>query len=444
MTAVNPIDPALFERDDMRAALAARDVGAVYRLLGKCGVSQRQIAHLTKQSQSEVSEIRKGRQVRDVEVLERIADGFGIPRHWMGLGYGEDGPDSPSAQKDVDEDMKRRALITATTVAALGKMMPGLGEPIELALPTGQALPSRLGMSHVHTVQAVTERLRGVARYYGGQADLFAAAVKVYTRWMGVPATDAIKARLGAALAELHTEAGWCCHDSGLDGHGFFIRALRVAGEVGDAYGIANAALHAGVTMVRSGHPNDALKEFQLGQFKLTEFPPTKSTPATLHADDPRVPTLAARLSRQSATAYALLNNPNQAKRCLIEAHDGWAPRDAFERAGGDLVTAGIQLDLHQLDTAEQFAASAVRTYGEGHRRGRILAELILAEAHVRAGEPRGLMLARHAIDEVSTLQSVAARRERLLPLADALEARPGSDTRELARIARKVAATRI
>lgn len=109
-----------------------------------------------------------------------------------------------------------------------------------------------------------------------------------------------------------------------------------------------------------------------------------------------------------------------------------------------DRATARIQLDLGQLDTAEQFAAGALRTYGEGHRRGRTLAELLLAEVHVRAGEPQGLTLARHAIEEVSTLQSVAARRERLVPLTAALEARPGGDTQELARMARQILATRI
>jgi hypothetical protein len=66
-------------------------------------------------------------------------------------------------------------------------------------------------MVHVHTVRAVTEQLRGAARRFGGQADLFAAAVKVYPRWMQVPTTEAIKTLLAAALAELHTEAGWCC-----------------------------------------------------------------------------------------------------------------------------------------------------------------------------------------------------------------------------------------
>jgi predicted XRE-type DNA-binding protein len=57
------IDPVWWERSDMRAALAVRDIGAVYRALREVGISQRQIAALTGQSQSEVSEILTGRQV---------------------------------------------------------------------------------------------------------------------------------------------------------------------------------------------------------------------------------------------------------------------------------------------------------------------------------------------------------------------------------------------
>jgi hypothetical protein len=187
------------------------------------------------------------------------------------------------------------------------------------------------------------------------------------------------------------------------------------------------------MTLVRTGHPNDALKLFQLGRFPQ------------LRADDPRVPTLTARLARTSATAYALMGGADEATRCLAEANDGWEPHDAFERAGADLGTAGIQRDLGQLDTAERFATNAVRAYGEGHyRRGRTAAALLLAELHVRAGEPRGPTLAREAIEKVSTLQSVAARREWLIPLATALQARPGTDTQELARTARQIATTRL
>ncbi|MPZ67627.1 MAG: hypothetical protein GEU83_19745 [Pseudonocardiaceae bacterium] len=67
----------------------------------------------------------------------------------------------------------------------------------------------------------------------------------------------------------------------------------------------------------------------------------------------------------------------------------------------------------------------------------------MLAELHVRAGEPRGTTLAAKAIDGVATLHSVPARTRWLSPLVSALDARPGSDARDLAQKARQVAAAR-
>ncbi|MGH4015689.1 MAG: hypothetical protein ACRDSL_17550 [Pseudonocardiaceae bacterium] len=138
------------------------------------------------------------------------------------------------------------------------------------------------------------------------------------------------------------------------------------------------------------------------------------------------------------------MDSPGDAKRYLAKAHDGWTPRDAFDRGGMDLATAGVALDLRRLDTAHQFAASAVRAYGDGYGRNRTSAELLLAEVHVRSGEPRGLVLAHQAIEAVSTLQSVAVRQERLLPLIDALAARPGGDHQELEGLGRRSRCDRV
>jgi hypothetical protein len=198
------------------------------------------------------------------------------------------------------------------------------------------------------------------------------------------------------------------------------------------------------LTLVRTGHPNDALKLFQLGQLRLGGYRLGKSALAVSPTDDPRLPVLTARLNRNSAAAWALMKAPEQATRCLAEADEGWEPRDAFQRAGRDLAAAEVQLDLGQLDAAERSAASGMRSCSEGpYRCGGILAELLLAEVHVRAGEPQGLVLAHHTIEAVSTLRSTALRRERLIPLAAALEARPGTDARDLARKARQIATTR-
>lgn len=71
-----------------------------------------------------------------------------------------------------------------------------------------------------------------------------------------------------------------------------------------------------------------------------------------------------------------------------------------------------------------------------------VFANVLRATLHVQTGEPRGLLMAKSAIDAVALLRSMRAR-ERLLPLADALEARPGSDCQQLAQMARQVATTR-
>jgi len=56
-----------------------------------------------------------------------------------------------------------------------------------------------------------------------------------------------------------------------------------------------------------------------------------------------------------------------------------------------------------------------------------------------KPGAPRGLGIVKPAVDSVA-LRSQRAR-DRLAPLADVLDSRPGRDHRELARMARKVAA---
>ena len=244
-----------------------------------------------------------------------------------------------------------------------------------------------------------------------------------------MPATDVVTARLRAALAELHTETGWAYYDSGVDAAGYFTRALHLADHAGDGYGIVNAAWHAGATLLHSGHPNDALKAFQLGQFQLRGYDSSKSTPATVRGDDPRVPAIAARLEVSSAAAYARMGHGEKAGRAFSAAREQQQPGDVYERADKDLNAARIQADLGRLEVAERFAAAAVRTFGSGHRRDRAMANLVLAELHVHAGEPRGVELAHHAVREVSQLHSVPTR-QRLEPLAALLDARSGADAR--------------
>jgi len=85
---------------------------------------------------------------------------------------------------------------------------------------------------------------------------------------------------------------------------------------------------------------------------------------------------------------------------------------------------------------------ASVRRWEGISERARTLSAVVLATIHVRAGEPRGLQLAHGSVTAAAKLTSVRVR-QRLVPLADALEARSDGDHRDLARMARQVATTR-
>ncbi|MEV7526693.1 helix-turn-helix transcriptional regulator [Streptomyces sp. NPDC091371] len=80
----------VWERADVREALRARDVGAVFRYVQQySGASQARIAAAVGMTQARVNEIiNRRREVSRLDVYERIADGLEMPddaRHLLGL-----------------------------------------------------------------------------------------------------------------------------------------------------------------------------------------------------------------------------------------------------------------------------------------------------------------------------------------------------------------------
>ncbi|WJV47270.1 helix-turn-helix domain-containing protein [Streptomyces flavofungini] len=96
-TALEPIELPdwAWERAEVREALRARDIGAVFRHVQQyAGASQARIATATCMTQARVSEIISGRrEVQRLDVYERIADGLHMPddaRHLLGLAAGRE------------------------------------------------------------------------------------------------------------------------------------------------------------------------------------------------------------------------------------------------------------------------------------------------------------------------------------------------------------------
>jgi transcriptional regulator with XRE-family HTH domain len=236
-------DPELFAGEEMRAALVARDVTRIYRLLYQRGVAQREIARRAGQSQSEVSDILKGRRVRDVIVLERIADGLGIPRVWMRLAgvagsadgsYGGEGTvaDSP---EEVIAAMFRRHLLALGAISAVGSAV--VGELVELPGPAPVSLPSQLSYDHVRQVRDLTRRLGEAGNTCGAGPVVLSAAAAWAEQLLGVPGAEPVRRALRVVVAELHIEAGWAGFDAGCYHRAVhhFTTALELAIEARDA-----------------------------------------------------------------------------------------------------------------------------------------------------------------------------------------------------------------
>jgi transcriptional regulator with XRE-family HTH domain len=111
-----PIPLRTWDRPGMAEAVASLDIAAVYKILQSQGVSQRRIAYLTGQAQSEISEIIAGRKVRNYDVLRRIITGLGVPKGLPALGN-DDGtaPTAASAPTRRHDPLELAALEGGST-----------------------------------------------------------------------------------------------------------------------------------------------------------------------------------------------------------------------------------------------------------------------------------------------------------------------------------------
>ncbi|MGH3793872.1 MAG: hypothetical protein ACRDSP_03180 [Pseudonocardiaceae bacterium] len=332
--------------------------------------------------------------------------------------------------------MLRRHLLALGAAAAVGAPIKGLGELLNVdGSPAPAPLPSHLHRVHISQVQDLTRSLREAIHAHGSQPQVSGAAAAWADRLLGVSGADAVRLPLMTAVADLHAVAGWAGLDAGLQNRTMYhyARTLELATESGDAYLQAAAVACAGLTMLEHGHPNDGLKMLQLGQIKAWNMP----------ADHHLRKVVEACAQADAATALARIGHPKAASAELAKSRDIWQP--SHTEPWGDPNGAAAQLEIEQgnLDRAEPFAVASVRRWDGVSERGRTLSTVVLATIHVHAGEPDGLTMAHRAITDVTKLSSVQARK-RLEPLASALDTRRGSDARELARMARQVAATRV
>jgi transcriptional regulator with XRE-family HTH domain len=251
----------------MRAALASRDIAMVFRLLQKTGVSQRRIAALTGQSQSEISEILGGRQVVSYDVLLRIADGLAVPRGHLGLAYDESTAHLVGTATDDDNDDSR--LLRRVTELTVGT---GPTDPRSWAQPfavTWSAPPDHVGLADIRRLEATTAQLRALDYEHGGGAcrDAVLAQVGWAQQLLRAQAGEPASRALHVAVADLHLLAGWTSFDVGLIGPArrHFARALEHARFADEPSLVAKTLYCLARVHIHHGWGAQAVRLLQLG-----------------------------------------------------------------------------------------------------------------------------------------------------------------------------------
>lgn len=311
------IDPALWQRSDMRTALASRDIAMVFRLLQRSGVSQRRIAALTGQSQSEISEILGGRQVLSYNILARIADGLGVARGHLGLAYDEGTAQLIGLTTADDEDDGR--LLSRLAELTVGTARPDPRSWVQPFPVTWSLAPERIGAGDVRRLEATTAQLRALDYEFGGGAcrDAVLAQVGWVQQLLRAQATDDVLRRLHIAVADLHLLAGWTLFDIGLIGPArrHFGRSLEHARHADEPSLVAKTLYCLARVHLHHGWGDQAVRLLQLGQVAAQESGLATSV-AMIHAN--------------LAWAQAIIGEVRLATVEIARA------RDEFARARGD------------------------------------------------------------------------------------------------------------
>ena len=447
----HPVAAETWQQREMRAALAARDISTVYRLLRRVGVSQRQIAAMTGQSQSEVSEILKGRQVMAYDVLARIADGLGIPRGFMGLAYDEAtatnvvGPPGDENAEE-DESVKRRKFLAHSAAVMFGAAVLGQEEGQWLPSPAQTPAPGRVGLSDVRQIEASTKALRGLDYQYGGGAcrDAVVAQLSWAQRMLDAQVGDNVRPRLFTAVADLHNLAGWTSFDIDLvdSARYHFSKALELAKDVRNSSLMANVLYRMGRVYLEKEAPDDALKMFQLGQ---------------IAAQESGAEIAVAVLCANEAWAYAKMGLPEQTQKMLGRAQDEFARADLartptwakfFNETDVYAMTGAVHFALsrspvdarHPVDRAKHTRLAipnlqrAIDGYSADMARSQLFNITTLAAAHIMDGDVNhGVRLGRQSLELSHDVKSSRVINRMRPLLAEAAKYPHNSDSRDLA-----------
>ncbi len=296
-----------------------------------------------------------------------------------------------------------------------------------------------VGLSDVTRLEQDISVLREIDYRRGGEHCLDGVRHRIHDSapLLAAPAPEQVRRRLQVAVADLRNLAGWVCFDAGLvsSAHNHFCHALALAGLARDDGLIANVCYRLGRVFLHHGHPDEALRFFDLGQLAASR------SGDRLHASI---------LSVNSAWAHAKKGAEHDARTLLDRGQEQFAGVNGTGTAGwaafftaGDLsaVAGAIHTDLadtaapHHALTAVPLLTTAVEGYDDHMVRSRTFSLILLSTSHLITGDiDAGVSTGMRALAAADAIGSARVR-DRLRPLASHARRHQGhAGARELAK----------
>jgi transcriptional regulator with XRE-family HTH domain len=425
----------LWAGHDVRRVLAGRDIGGLFQLLlRETGASQTRIGAAVGLEQGYVSRIIAGRKVTSIDVLERIADGLGMPddsRHALGLasrerplspevpGRGVVTPTVSSWREHVSSavemwrgDVNRREVLRQAAFSSAGYAVPALrwftSPSVEPVISEG---PRRVGQPDVDTIREVTATYRRLDNEYGGGHGRDAVARYLDREVSPLLREGRYDATTGRALlsstAELAQLAGWQAYD--IAEHGIAQRYFQLALDL--AHAAQDDSLGAEILAAMS-HQATYLADAATG-VDLARAAGKAATHAGVRA-------LVAEALVLEAHAQATAGN---ARACATALHSAETALDRADRSGDPqwityfgeaYLSAKFGHCFRALGYGKQAECFAIRSLRMDNRyvRGRAFNLALLAGTYVQQGEPdRAAAIGIEAVTVTTQLKSTRAVR---------------------------------
>ncbi|MDT0462457.1 hypothetical protein [Streptomyces gibsoniae] len=365
---------------EMIDACRVRDFTRVFRLVKtKAGIYPSMVARRCELTPSRVGEVIAGRrELRHMDVIERISDGLRIPGHMLGLA--------------------RRTWETPQALAVAEREAPQMPEPAQqtpASLP-GPDADSILALATRTNLNAATlEAFRSSIEDYwrrddqhGGEAlrPAIVGQLRYVVGLLKERRPPAIQNSLYDIAAELARLTGWTYFDSRQYNQArvYFTEALELAKEIDDRQFMANVLACMSLQATYQDKPADSLALVTAAQDQAR----------SARGTTPRVLSM---LSMREAFAHATRGSRDATHRAITEAHRHFEQiRDSdpdpswvtyFDEPKLIVDTGIAHGRLGEAATAEPLIADALRREERTNHRGRALHSFWLARTQLDQGK---------------------------------------------------------